>query len=155
MRGRKPKPTFLRLVEGNPGKRAINHDEPQPPGNLSEPPAHLTAAQRRIWLETLAHVPEGLLRKLDGPAFEAWVIETVRYRDAEAKIQTMGMLVRGVDGRPIRNPYLAIARDAQQAAAKLAVELGFTPSSRSRVKIERPKKAANPFGKLRSLGDEI
>ena len=27
-RGRKPKPTMLRVLQGNPGKRAFNHEEP-------------------------------------------------------------------------------------------------------------------------------
>ena len=28
MRGRKPKPTALKMFEGNPGKRALNQNEP-------------------------------------------------------------------------------------------------------------------------------
>ena len=35
MRGRKPKPTALKLLEGNPGKRRINGTEPKPPSSLS------------------------------------------------------------------------------------------------------------------------
>jgi hypothetical protein len=31
MRGRKPKPTALRLLEGNPGRRPIRGSEPRPP----------------------------------------------------------------------------------------------------------------------------
>ncbi len=34
MRGRKPKPTRLKLIEGNPGRRPINGQEPKPPGSL-------------------------------------------------------------------------------------------------------------------------
>ena len=30
MRGRKPKPTALKVLEGNPGKRPLNKKEPQP-----------------------------------------------------------------------------------------------------------------------------
>ena len=32
MRGRKPQPTAIRRAEGNPGKRALNRNEPTPPG---------------------------------------------------------------------------------------------------------------------------
>lgn len=36
-RGRKPKPTALKLLEGNPGKRPINANEPIPPkGNIRQ-----------------------------------------------------------------------------------------------------------------------
>ena len=31
MRGRRPKPTALKLIEGNPGKRPLPRDEPTPP----------------------------------------------------------------------------------------------------------------------------
>ena len=30
-RGRKPKPTALKELEGNPGKRSLNPSEPKPP----------------------------------------------------------------------------------------------------------------------------
>lgn len=30
-RGRKPKPTALKVLEGNPGKRPLNDHEPIPP----------------------------------------------------------------------------------------------------------------------------
>lgn len=30
-RGRKPKPTALKELEGNPGKRTLNDKEPKPP----------------------------------------------------------------------------------------------------------------------------
>ena len=33
-RGRRPKPTALKRAAGNPGKRALNHAEPQPPEGL-------------------------------------------------------------------------------------------------------------------------
>ena len=37
MRGRKPTPTFLKLVTGNPGHRPINTDEPIVPPALPDP----------------------------------------------------------------------------------------------------------------------
>jgi len=30
MAGRKPKPTALKIIEGNPGKRPLNKNEPKP-----------------------------------------------------------------------------------------------------------------------------
>jgi hypothetical protein len=46
LRGRRPKPTAIRVLEGNPGKRAINRREPIPTGS-PEPPAFLKGAARR------------------------------------------------------------------------------------------------------------
>jgi len=36
MRGRRPKPTRLKVLTGNPGKRALNLDEPRPDGAIAE-----------------------------------------------------------------------------------------------------------------------
>ena len=41
MRGRKPKPTVLKLLDGNPGKRTINDREPARRQGIPEMPAGL------------------------------------------------------------------------------------------------------------------
>lgn len=46
-RGRKPKPTAMRRLNGNPAKRGYNHAEPIPPGDLPTCPEHLSEAARR------------------------------------------------------------------------------------------------------------
>ncbi|MGH7717148.1 MAG: phage terminase small subunit P27 family, partial [Vulcanimicrobiaceae bacterium] len=46
MAGRKPKPTHLKLVAGNPGKRPPNENEPQPEGDLEDAPEGLTPSQQ-------------------------------------------------------------------------------------------------------------
>ncbi len=48
VRGRKPKPSHLKLVTGNPGKRAINTQEPVPERILPAPPPELTAEARGV-----------------------------------------------------------------------------------------------------------
>lgn len=50
MRGRKPKPTALKLLQGNPGHRKIDElTEPQPVIGLGEPPAHLAPDAVALW----------------------------------------------------------------------------------------------------------
>jgi hypothetical protein len=43
MRGRKPKPSHLKLLDGNPGRRRLNPDEPEPLSGRQRAP--LTFAQ--------------------------------------------------------------------------------------------------------------
>src|SRR4051794_23870482 len=52
MRGRKPKATLLKKLHGSEQPR--NPLEPQPVGDLSEPPAHFNEDQRAIWQQALA-----------------------------------------------------------------------------------------------------
>jgi P27 family predicted phage terminase small subunit len=49
MAGRRPKPTVLKLVEGNPGKRAINKTEPKPKREIPSCPAHLDDSGKVAW----------------------------------------------------------------------------------------------------------
>ena len=48
-RGRKPKPTELKRLAGNPGKRALNAGEPRPARRSPTRPAHLNAEARKAW----------------------------------------------------------------------------------------------------------
>jgi P27 family predicted phage terminase small subunit len=153
MRGRKPKPTYLRVLDGNAGRRPQNQDEPAPAGALDElaPPDHLTEAQKRIWRDALKNAPPGLLRKLDWAVFEQWVVHHANFLDAAAKVSSTGQLIKKGDGWDW-NPYMSIMNKQSALALKCAAELGFTPSSRTRVKVEKPKPGkGSAFADLKDL----
>ena len=46
-RGRKPKPTALKVLEGNPGKRPLNDREPVPPKATLEMPGVASAGGQK------------------------------------------------------------------------------------------------------------
>lgn len=48
-RGRKPKPTALKLLEGNPGKHPINEHEPIPPKSTVKCPTWLEPEAKKEW----------------------------------------------------------------------------------------------------------
>ena len=70
-RGRKPKPTALKLLEGNPGKRPLNGREPVPPRAALKCPAWLLPEAKKEW-KRLAPALEamGVLTMADLTAFE-------------------------------------------------------------------------------------
>ena len=49
MAGRKPKPTSLKVLEGNPGKRQLNPNEPKPDASVPKCPAWLSKEAKREW----------------------------------------------------------------------------------------------------------
>ena len=50
MRGPPPKPTYLRILEGNPSKRPLNRNEPQPPPvETLDPPDYLGGHAATEW----------------------------------------------------------------------------------------------------------
>src|SRR5262249_37411259 len=73
MQGRRPKPTHLKLLQGNPGKRPYNANEPKPAPQVPSPPEHLTEVALKEWnrlAELLGRI--GLLTAIDRTAFAAY-----------------------------------------------------------------------------------
>jgi P27 family predicted phage terminase small subunit len=149
MRGRKPKPVHLKLLAGNPGKCPINRRSPVPPGELFEAPDWLSETQRASWAYAIAHSPRGLLRMLDHSALMVWVVAEDLHRQALAEVGKLGLVVETKLGNPIQNPYLPILNRQAAIMLKAASELGFTPSSRSRVTTDNDQGGANPFDEHR------
>jgi len=133
-RGRRPNPSAQRRLEGNPGRRKFNPHEPVLPTADDAPPIELddvaTAEWRRLLpLLKAAHVvTEG-----DRGSLLALCQMWSRYLEAFEKVKTSGMVLRSPSGYPMPNPYIGIANKALGNCIKLWVELGLTPSARSRV----------------------
>ena len=137
MRGRKPVPTHLKQLRGNPGKRRLNVNEPIPPGELNEPPEWMTESQKEGWNYAIEHAPAGLLKRLDRSALVAWVVAEDLHRNASLMVEKFGMLTKAPHtGLPIQSPYLPIVNKQASIMLKAAELLGFSPSSRSRIQIE-------------------
>ena len=47
--GRRPKPTALKVLQGNPGKGKLNEREPKPPQGEVKPPKGISKAARAVW----------------------------------------------------------------------------------------------------------
>lgn len=151
MRGRKPKPTALKVIEGNPGKRPLNHDEPQAAGELIEAPDDLSDDQRAIWEYAIAHAPKGVLRMIDRDNLRAWVVAADLHRKATAEVQARGILSTGAEGQLVKNPAVMVLRDATAMMMRAAEQMGFSPTARARIKVpEKPNDPKNPWEKLKT-----
>jgi phage terminase, small subunit, putative, P27 family len=158
MRGRKPKPSYLRALDGNAGRRPENPDEPQPkePLKADEPPPWMDGPQAAAWRYAMEHAPAGMLRSLDQSVLAAWVVAQVLHADAATRVQKLGSILRSKEGQPYHNPWMAVMNKQAMIMMKAAAELGFTPSSRSRVKVDNRKpgdRNSNPYADLRTLDD--
>ncbi len=137
MRGRSPKPTALKELEGNPGKRPLNKREPKPAGDLFAAPTWMTDTQREGWAYAITHAPYGLLKQLDRSILAIWVVAEDLHREAAEKIAQYGLLTKSPNaGLPLQSPYLAILNKQAQIMLKAGAELGFSPASRTRVQID-------------------
>lgn len=138
-RGRKPKPTRIKLLTGNPGKRPLNQNEPKPQigPDMPSPPEHLDKEAQAEWYRLAPQLHRlGLLSNIDLTAFAAYCTAYSRWLDAEQAIREKGVLLRAPSGYPMISPYLAIANTALKQIRAFLTEFGMTPSSRSRINIQ-------------------
>jgi P27 family predicted phage terminase small subunit len=142
----RPKPTALKRLQGNPGKRPLNPDEPEPerlPAGAVAPD-WLTGEARARWDALAAELePLGLLTAIDADALAAYCKVWARWREAEENIDKFGQVFKTPAGYIAPTPYLSIANKALTHIRHFEVEFGMTPSSRSRVHAmtAKPKKS--------------
>ncbi len=138
MRGRKPDPTRLKVVKGNPGGRPLSADEPEPPMVEADtlPPEWLSPEAREHWPEVAKHLRDAkILTVMDVTALSLYCEAFARWRAAQAEVAANGMIVYSAkSGFPVQSPYVSIANAAWAQMLKILVEFGMTPSSRTRVK---------------------
>lgn len=135
--GRRPTPTRLKKLNGNPGRRPLNEREPLLPAGMPACPPVLQGEAKAEWdrmsVQLLEH---GLLASIDRAALTAYCLAWARLVDAEEKLRAHGVVVLSPNGFPMQSPYLAIANKALEQMTRMLVEFGMTPSSRARVKTE-------------------
>jgi P27 family predicted phage terminase small subunit len=140
MRGRKPKPTRLKALTGNPGKRPLNPNELAPDAEIPECPAELGPLARKEWDRLVAQLgPLRLLTQLDRAALATYCGAYGLWAEATEAIQKFGVMIKSPQGFPIQSPYLAIANRQAEIMMRIASEFGFTPASRSRISTPAPQ----------------
>jgi P27 family predicted phage terminase small subunit len=159
--GRRPKPTHLKLVTGNPGKRpAADWVTPPPRSRTMPPPAHLDRYAKDEWKRLSRVIGRlGLLSDLDRGAFTAYCQTWSIYRHAQEALDDLArkddsglgaMLMRTKAGNTIQNPLVGIRNKALRDMVRYAAEFGFTPSARARVQDAAPKGATRAAGQAAS-----
>jgi P27 family predicted phage terminase small subunit len=134
MRGRKPTPTAIKLLKGYRRDR-VNSDEPPATPARPDVPPGLDAVGRQQFARVCDLLePLRILSKADGPIVALYAHHFSRWRAAEAQVRKLGLLLDGARGTKIANPAVRIAHEAAAAMARLLVELGMSPSARSRIR---------------------
>jgi P27 family predicted phage terminase small subunit len=134
MRGRRPKPTRLKLLTGNPGKRPLNEREPEPEPTIPDCPRELGAVARQEWDRLADELGKlRIITNLDRAALAAYCGAYALWAEATEQIEKYGSMVKSPSGYPQQSPYLAIANRQTEMMMRIASEFGFTPASRSRI----------------------
>lgn len=140
--GRKPKPTALKLLTGadQVHKERLNPDEPKPEIRMPACPEQLQGEARKEWFRMGKKLHAlGLVTEIDKAALTVYCQAWGRWSDAEANLAKYGPVIFAKTGIPIQSPYMSIANKALELMMRSLVEFGMSPSSRSRVKVDKPE----------------
>ena len=151
-RGPPPKPTRLKVLAGNPGRRKLNKREPKPAVDTPVCPQWLSARAKGVWRYTVPLLRNmGVLARADRDALAAYSQIYARWREAEEFLQQRGAVYAIKDERGnitcmMPFPQVAIARNLLQIVRGYHQEFGLTPSARTRLEVEPTRRIENdPF----------
>ena len=134
-RGRRPRPTALKLLHGERRDR-VNVDEPVVPALPPNPGAPATVGSVEVaaaYDEILGDAPAGVLTAADRIGLRLFA-QVLASHDRAADLEnTVGTLVRDEHGQPRKNPAVQVRRDAGRDALRWCIEFGMTPASRSQI----------------------
>ncbi len=138
MAGRRPKPTVLKLVAGNPGKRAVNKKEPKPKRVLPSCPKYLAGDAKVAWGRLTVLLDRmGVLTEADTLALERLCecySEILDCRELIARDgRTYTTTTMSGDALIKANPAVAMLGDADRRFKSYLVEFGLSPAARSKV----------------------
>ena len=164
MAGRRPKPTPLKLVAGNPGKRKLNAKEPKPKRQIPSCPAYLSDVAKVSWGRLSVMLDRlGVLTEADALALERLCdcyAEILLCRDV---IEEKGRVYSSVRRKRINvegeedvviedevsllkaNPAVAMLADADRRFKSYLVEFGLTPAARTKVQAKPDDDKADPL----------
>ena len=110
-RGRKPKPTALKVLEGNPGKRPLNDHEPIPPKGELKCPSWLLPEAKKEWKRLASSLEAmGVLTMADLTAFAGYCQAYARWKEAEEFITQHGSIFKTPSGYVQQVPQVSIAQ---------------------------------------------
>lgn len=135
--GRTPQPSKIRLITGNPGKRPINKQEPQPAEGIPKKPKNfLTEEASAEWDRIVPQLTAcGLLTHLDFAALLGYCMTYSDYIMATREVQRLGPVITCPNGALQKNPYMAQANASLKLLRGFMADFGLSPASRSRVTV--------------------
>lgn len=130
------KPTRMKVLEGNPGRRPLPSLEPSPQieDSVPNPPSHLNIHAKKEWKSMAKKLHRlGLLTEVDHAALAAYCQLYGRWVDAELKLKKTGILIKAKKGGACyQSPALGIANRCLELMHKFLTQFGMTPCSRTK-----------------------
>lgn len=138
-RGPMPKPTQLRVLEGNMSHRPLPKGEPKPPLGIPTMPDWLPLEGKREWRVIAPKLHRSrLLTDLDGTALGAYCLAVAQLRAAQKILDVKGFTVTTPSGYKQQRPEVAIVRASLMLIERYSAHFGLTPAARARITLPEP-----------------
>ncbi|MBS1026053.1 phage terminase small subunit P27 family [Gluconobacter cerinus] len=139
MKGRKPNPRHLRVVNGNAGKRPLPEDGFRLSSERADAPEHLDDTAQDAWNRLMPElVGVGSFTSLDHDALAQYCQVYSRWRRAEDALKSAEedtYETHGKQGKMLRaRPEVAIIAECIRLMRSIGSEFGFSPVARLRLK---------------------
>jgi P27 family predicted phage terminase small subunit len=137
--GPPPKPSHIKLLEGNPGRRPLNAKEPKPKRGIPRCPAHLSARAKGFWKRIGPQLDKmGVLTVADESALELMCDAYAEFWEARTVIiaggATYTTTTESGDTMYRARPEVSMAADAWRRVSAMLSQFGLTPAARTKVK---------------------
>ena len=179
MPGPAKKPTKLKILEGNPGKRRLPQNEPNPTPAIPSCPSYIKGVARKEWkLITPELYILGILTKIDRMALAGYCIACGQLAEVEHELAKMkksnrelsklkrknpnlktqlsnGLVSITSNGNAIMEPLLSVRKQAMELMHKFAAEFGMTPAARARVNKTGGREEQDPLDRVLNTGKRV
>lgn len=142
MAGRRPKPSALKELQGNPGRRPLSSAEPAPDIIRVPPraPRCLGPVGQAKWRDLMPRlIRSGIPTEIDLDALTNYCRAAEVLHIAEEDIAAHGRYLSGLKGGRYLNPAAGDAWAAIHEMSAIGREFGMTPASRTKVRAANPK----------------
>jgi P27 family predicted phage terminase small subunit len=148
--GPNKKPTALKVLEGNPGKRPLPQNEPKPKPIAPECPEWLIGEGKKMWNRLSSEMERiGLLTVIDGEAFaaacQAWKI----FVECQQYINNNGLTYeyenKGGAVNEIERPQVKIGQKSLDQFRAFCSEFGLSPAARTRIEVKPADNEIDPM----------
>lgn len=144
-RGPAPKPTPIREIEGNPGKRAINNDEPKPRPVAPRCPQWLALEAKAEWKRIAPELERiGLLTVVDQAVLAGYCQSWAEWRASVEFLRDHTYTIVTPNGYIQQRPEVAIGQKARKDMLAFGAQLGLSPSSRGRLSVGKTDEGEEP-----------
>lgn len=149
MAGRPPKPTHLKILQGNPGKRPFNQDEPKPKSGIPAMPKWLKSYPIAVkeWKRESRELNDmGVMTTADCGTLAMRVFLAAEIQRLAAEIKVEGYTISGEEGEK-RNSKVSDLKTFISEYRAFGNLLGLDPSSRVKLRAA-PKKEKSSLEKF-------